>query len=203
MKRTLLLPLLLLFWYNVHSQNLSVGGKVGTILTPQNTTLSQTPSPGQGTSAGMFAMYQSRSSRLGLQVELNFLRWKGKSLQLQFPLLAKLGIGKKVHVYAGPHISSEQTDSDEKVSNLNQLNWGFTTGISFNIPLSSKTILLTDARVDQSMDSGSSSEVPSPQKQIRVPAKSISFSISLGIAHEFKRWRARRKQKKAKRKSKK
>jgi hypothetical protein len=202
MKRILLLPLLLFFLHFSTAQKLSLGGKIGTILNPNPTTLAQASSPGHGTSAGMFALYETGRSRLGLQVELNFFRWKGKSMQLQLPLLARLGIGKQLHVYAGPYVSHEEVPETEQVSDLAQLDWGFSTGISFHIPLSSKTVLLTDSRINQPIAASGVDDKEASGKQVRAPSKSLSLSVSIGIAHEFKRWKAKQKQKKADRKKK-
>lgn len=157
-----------------HAQELQLGGRVGasTLHEQDGEHLGEAVTPG-GT-AGLFAAWQNEPLRLGLRVEVNYRDQRDQADgEWQVPVMGTVPLDKQrlVELQAGPYVSV-QNDPEPLPR---PINWGFSTGLQLNLPLSQRWILSSQARADQELGSQPNVEL--------APARSLSFSFTFGLAY--------------------
>ena len=174
---------------SVYAQKLSLGGKFGSTIIKSENNIST-----QSSEAGLFATYTSRKFKLGVQLEVNYLKWKentgGINQEFQIPILGVLDIDKRkrISLHAGPYLgigSMVRPNTNTLTTPNRDWSWGLKSGARFRLPVNENISLVTDARLGCEIGRNQSQsyfQEGIESKNYTLPLqRRLSFHFSIGI----------------------
>ncbi|MEZ4848624.1 MAG: outer membrane beta-barrel protein [Bacteroidia bacterium] len=134
----------------VSAQKLSLGGKLGSTIIKSENSIST-----QSSEAGIFATYTTQNFKLGLQLEVNYLKWNEKNSfasnhEFQMPLLGVMPLDRRnrISLHAGPYLGVGSAQPSTTMSAPGRdWSWGLKSGVRFRLPVNDNISLVSDARL--------------------------------------------------------
>lgn len=181
----LLITLVFVTESGLYAQKLQIGGKIGM---SQIKSVSENPRSNHSYRssgyAGLVANYLTRNFRMGIQVELNYLRMtKRTESEFQLPITGFINLDRhsRVRLHGGTFVGVGQTMNPEQPTLTRGFDWGLTSGLDFRVPVNEHLVLVADTRASCGFPANRMSGGIGI-KPFSSLGRKISLSFSLGIA---------------------